>query len=136
MPIQMLCLKGASESSPPQQQPENTHTYKHTHTHTHTHTCDEINANKHVNFLRREQYLHKGNESYPGVSLQDGFPERSEIPLGKQHSTTWHDLPLRQKNGILNQGKDIRIWRNTVEQHTVELAHVPEDSCRTYSETT
>jgi len=33
MPIEMLCLKGASESSPPQQQPENTHTHTYTHTH-------------------------------------------------------------------------------------------------------
>lgn len=90
MPIEMLCLKGASESSPPQQQPENTHTHTHK-------TCDEINANKHVNFLRREQYLHKGNESYPGVSLQNGFPERSVIPLGKQHSTTWHDCASKAK---------------------------------------
>ena len=66
-------------------------------THTHPKTCNEINANKHVDFLRRKQHHHKGNKSYPGVGLQDAFPERSIIPLGKWHSTTWHDCASKAK---------------------------------------
>ena len=72
----------------------------------------EIHANKHVDFIGRGQHHHKGNVSHLGMSLQDAFPERRfVIPLGKQ--LLGMTVPLRQKNGTLHQGKDIRIGCST-----------------------